>query len=171
MRLFIAYDFDKDSIEKLTFLQKNILKKFNNIRLTKSENIHLTIKFIGEYNNYENIVNNLKNSINFPHNFYLKSEIITGFPTIFNARVIVCKFQKNDMLIKIYNEIENRLSSLNIKKENRDFVPHITLARTNYPLKIEEIQYDNNEFKLNGLKLYKSTLTPKGPIYEILYEF
>ncbi|MCX8058543.1 MAG: RNA 2',3'-cyclic phosphodiesterase [Spirochaetes bacterium] len=172
MRLFFAYDFDKESLHKLILLQKMYLSSFKNIRLTKEMNLHLTIKFIGEFDDYQLIIDKIKSidSIN-SSNINLTSSIITAFPSIFNARVIVCKFDENNKLNKIYSIIEENLKYLNIKKEDRDFVPHITLARTNFPIMMKEIFFNKENFLINRLKLYKSTLTKNGPIYDVIYEF
>ena len=178
MRLFIAYDFDDISSDKFISLQKRFLSKLDLIRLTKKETFHLTVKFIGDFENTKMIIDKLKDNdfIKNSKNLLLNSNLITAFPNIFNSRVIVCKFNRNETLYSLFKQVENNLSDIGIKKDERDFTPHITLARTIKPIKFNEIYLKEsnlfeNEFKITNLILYNSTLTKKGPIYDPIYVF
>ena len=86
MRLFIAYDFDDISIDKFIYLQKRFLSKLDLIRLTKKETFHLTVKFIGDFENIKMIIDKLKDNdfIKNSKNLILSSNLITAFPNIFN---------------------------------------------------------------------------------------
>ncbi|MEJ5273470.1 MAG: 2'-5' RNA ligase family protein, partial [Spirochaetota bacterium] len=104
--------------------------------------------------------------------------------------VIVNKFRGDITLfdegIKIienkFNEIEKILDNIGIKKEQRSFKPHLTIARVkyadfncfnNFKYWGKLIGFEENKliFKLNKLKLYQSILTPQKPIYKVIYEF
>ena len=67
----------------------------------------------------------------------------------------------------------------NIGKEDKDAIPHLTIARVRSPRDKETIakivkRYEKESFgtmQVDKIKLKKSTLTPKGPKYEDLRVF
>ncbi|MCP4157241.1 MAG: RNA 2',3'-cyclic phosphodiesterase, partial [bacterium] len=71
------------------------------------------------------------------------------------------------------------LEEFGIEKEQRDFRPHITVARNkknfNFKPFLRKIEQFNEEFiataKVTHFQIYQSELTPGGPIYTILKEF
>jgi 2'-5' RNA ligase len=86
---------------------------------------------------------------------------------------------KNGVQIgKIASKIDEQISGLGFKKEKRDFSAHLTIARVRSAKNKEKIlqiieKYRDMEFgnfKVNYIKLKKSELTSKGPIYTTLRE-
>ncbi len=64
---------------------------------------------------------------------------------------------------------------MRFEKEDRNFHPHITLARLKKPRDLQEVvtsqnleKYKDCSIKVDCVTLFKSTLTPKGAIYECL---
>ena len=63
-------------------------------------------------------------------------------------------------------------------KKEKDFKAHITLARVNYPEdkkqyleQLKKIKIEKKKIEVNNFRLIKSTLNPKGPVYEDLAVF
>ena len=58
------------------------------------------------------------------------------------------------------------------------FLGHITLGRVKFVKdkkqfieKLKSIKIEEKELKVDSFKLYKSTLTSQGPIYEVIEEY
>ena len=167
MRLFIAIDFNelKDYFIEL----QGLLPKNAKLSLTKS--FHITLKFLGEIqpNAAENIVKILKNIKFEPFPVFLDS--IGVFPTENHIRVVWVGVKPEDKVLEMQKDVDESLKLL-FKKE-KDFKAHVTLARVKYPdnkksfvEQLKKIKIENKKMEINNFRLIKSTLTPKGPIYE-----
>lgn len=172
MRLFIAIDFNelKDYFIEL----QKILPK--NAKLSPTKSFHITLKFLGEVQpeKVETIINNLK-MIKF-RQFTAFLDNIGIFPTENYIRVVWVSIKPEDKVLELQKNIDDTLKPL-FKKE-KDFKAHITLARVKYPEdkkqfleQLKKIKVENKKIELKDFRLIKSTLTPKGPIYEDLAIF
>lgn len=172
MRLFIAIDFNelRDYFVEL----QSLLPK--NAKLSFTKTFHITLKFLGEVqpNNVEIIVDILKNIKFEPFSVFLGS--IGIFPTENYIRVVWIGLNPEEKVLELQNKIDEYLKPL-FKKE-KGFKAHITLARVKYPEdkksfveQLKKIKVGNKKVEIKNFKLIKSTLTPKGPIYEDLTVF
>ncbi len=184
IRSFIAFDLEnKTTIKKIDIFSERIKEFQQGVKLVKPENIHLTMKFLGEIK--ESVASKIYKIIDKEINeeFFSDKPIIynlKGVGNFKNFSIIWIKIEgNNELLQQIKNIIEEELyKQLKIKKDERQqFNPHITIARLNRK-KInyrtfndfkEEIKQNKNkdfgEFYIKKIKLKKSVLTPKGPIY------
>ncbi|MHA1914281.1 MAG: RNA 2',3'-cyclic phosphodiesterase [Promethearchaeota archaeon] len=187
IRSFIAIELnDKETIENITFFSSRLKLSQQKLKLVKPENLHLTVKFIG------NIPETLAPKIY----SVIKDEINNG---LFQGKTLkfflkgVGQFNKFSVLwIKLVGEIEFLQSikdlvenllheKLNIPHDKRQqFKPHLTIGR----LRKERINYKTidvfrrlinenkslefGEFNIDRVKLKKSELTKTGPIYSDL---
>ena len=167
MRLFIAIDFNelKDYFIEL----QSLLPKNAKISYTKA--FHLTLKFLGEFepNNADIIIDILKN-IKF-NAFPVFLDSIGVFPTENYIRVVWIGLKPEDKILDLQKRIDDALKKL-FKKE-KDFKAHITLARVKYTEdkksfieQLKKIKVENKKVEIKNFKLVKSTLGPKGPVYE-----
>lgn len=172
MRVFIGIPLSlktKDQIgEILDYFKQRIDQKINWVKV---DNLHITLKFIGNietYNltNIDQSLNNIKQQL-IKEKYYLK--FIDLMPAV-NPKIIYLKID-NDNLPKIMALIDKYLN--NSSMHDKNYLPHVTLGRikdkinkTNinilkkYPVNISET--------FECFILYKSTLTPQGPIYQPL---
>lgn len=169
MRLFIAIDFDEIK-DYFIELQRQLPK---NARLSLTKTFHLTLKFLGEFQSdkVETIINSLKN-IKFEA-FPVFLDSIGIFPTENYIRVVWVGLKPEDKILELQKNIDESLKSL--FREEKDFKAHITIARVKYPedkkqflQQIKKIKVENKRVEIKDFRLVKSTLTPKGPIYEDL---
>ncbi|WP_456371508.1 RNA 2',3'-cyclic phosphodiesterase [Methanocaldococcus sp.] len=173
MRLFIAIDIPEKLKEKIANFQKQI--KMKGIKLVEKENLHITVKFLGEVD--ENLLNEILNLDLSIKPVKIKLNQLNVFPNMNYIRVIWIGAY-GDNLIKIFEDVDKKLANLGFKKE-REYVPHLTIGRVKFienkkqlKDKIEKFKdIDFGEFEAKKLKLYKSTLTPNGPIYEVIKEW
>lgn len=180
LRSFIAIPIEKQEIiDNVHSIQNKIKKTSASIKYVKQKNFHILLKFLG------NISNNTKSKIipllseisNKHSSFNIKIEGVDVFPSLNYIRVIWVGVSKGKrQLEKLSKDIENFLTKINIPKENRKYIPHITLGRMNSGKNKEEVKkiIENNkdsnfgEIEVNEFKLFKSDLTKKGPIYTVL---
>ena len=156
MRLFIAIDLDNE--EYFKELQDQL--KSDNIKATYPKSFHLTLKFLGETNKQEEIIQTLK-QIKFKE-LNLKTTNIGFFPSENYIRVIWLGLEDHEELNKLQNQIEKALEPFNFKKDYKDFHPHITLARIKFIKdkqilinKINKIKIEQKEFKIRGLSNFR----------------
>ena len=176
MRLFIAIEIPEDIKEYLTKIQEEIDINSNKIGFVKKEQIHLTLKFLGEVqpNDIELIKENLK-KITF-NKFSVQLNKVGVFPNKNYIRVIWIGLEPEQNILELQKQIDESLKKL--FKKDTNFKPHLTLARVKFINnkeefieKLKNINIENKKIEINNFKLIKSTLTPTGPVYEDLDVF
>ena len=177
-RGFIAIDID--FLPKLIEFEKEIKETGANLKLVKPENVHVTLKFLGDteedlVSEIERIIRNAVEDVN-PFSIQLKG---TGvFPNQNYIKVIWVGIEHGDQIGTIAQNIDSQISKLGFKKEKRGFSPHLTIARVKTAKNKEKLlhiieKYRDVEFadiRVDSIKLKKSDLTQKGPIYTTLKE-
>ena len=180
IRLFIAIDLPQEVREKLYQLSLEIKSQIKDLRPTKPDNIHLTLKFLGytPSPDLENIKNALEETASKTKTFKIKLEELGAFPNFNYFRVLWASLSLGEAEIKMLKEnLDEELSLIGIEKDDRAFKVHITFARIkpkkrNIDLKktLEEKRIDFEDMiTIKALHLYQSTLTRSGPIYTKLH--
>jgi 2'-5' RNA ligase len=180
IRSFFSFDIeDQATIRRLTEAQKMLASTGANLKLVKPQNIHLTVRFLGDIppSRVDAIHEEMK-QLSFTH-FTVELTGLSAFPKLTYPRVVWAGIRKGaDELKTIFEQLEPRLRGLGFKPDRKGFSPHLTIARVrsgrNKAQLIKLIrQMENHEFgavKTKCLKLKKSELTPRGPIYSTLRE-
>jgi len=180
LRTFIALELSPEIRQELSKIQKELKKSGADAKWVKPENIHLTLKFLGNtpVDKIPLINNLLQETANQCKSFDISISDLGVFPRIESPRVIWVDInQGKEELIKFAGEIENKLSDLGFIKEDRPFQTHVTLARIKSSLnrlnlaeKLKAINPPPLSQRVDKITFFKSTLTPQGPVYEILKE-
>ncbi len=126
MRLFIAIDLSEDLRSKLAALPHEL----PGAKWVKREQIHLTLRFLGEIagEKAEEITTRLR-VVEVPE-FSLRLQSGGYFPPKSrNPRVLWLGTERAAPLVSLKEQIDEVLLELGIDPEERDFHPHITLAR------------------------------------------
>ncbi|MEM4195112.1 MAG: RNA 2',3'-cyclic phosphodiesterase [Candidatus Anstonellales archaeon] len=165
MRLFIGIDLPAGIKEKIFAIEKELPAE--SIKPVAKENLHITIKFIGEREDESGIVSALEKVENEP--IEIKVSGVGAFPSREYINVVWVGAEGN--LEPLVRKIENAL-----KMRNERFEGHITIARVKRKIDAKKFferygKENFGEFTAKSFVLYKSTLTPRGPIYEKLKEF
>jgi len=171
MRLFIAIKIPQEIKDNLSVVQEQIRNDTAKIKWVNKEQMHLTLKFLGEVqpNITEKVKKELK-KINFePFSVYLDS--IGIFPSEDYIRVIWVGLKPEDTINELRNGIDESLKEFFPRQKN--FNVHLTLGRVKFVKdkdkfikNLRKIKIENKKINVNGFKLMKSTLSQKGPIYE-----
>ncbi|UCD13881.1 MAG: RNA 2',3'-cyclic phosphodiesterase [Thermoplasmatales archaeon] len=177
-RGFIAVDIDAKPV--IVQFLKDITSSNADVKLVEPQNIHVTLKFLGDVQDdkIDQIEQIMKDSVEEVKPFTVKL-IGTGvFPNKNYIRVVWIGIQDAENIVTISGNINEKLSQIGFKKEKRGFSAHLTVGRVktakNKEVLLKTIEkYRNFEFSIqevNSIKLKKSELTPKGPIYTTLKE-
>src|SRR4029077_10563798 len=129
MRLFIALDIDDPIRERIARFVDEIRNLSPDARWVKLESLHVTLKFIGEQRDEhgEKVKQALKGVS--AATTEIKFHGYGFFPTPKSARVFWIGMESGPQLAQLAAAIDERMANLGIKKEDRAFSPHLTLAR------------------------------------------
>lgn len=180
IRSFIAFDINNPSVlQKFGEVQDFLVKTGADLRLVMPENIHITLRFLGDIpaSRVDEIHEGMKR-VDFSA-FECEVHGLGVFPDLRYARVVWAGIKKgSDELNSAANQLEPQLRKLGFRADPKGFSPHLTLARVRtgrnkaeLARSIQElVDYDFGIVKADCLRLKKSVLTPKGPIYSTLRE-
>jgi len=171
LRTFIAIDFPSDIIKEIARIQEIISKKPFTGKLIELENLHLTLKFLGEVN--ETLLTKTKqalSTIKFP-TLNLQLNHVGTFNYKNKPKIVWIKVTGN--IFALQKKIDESLKDL-IPTEKR-FMSHLTIARIKYVKDklgftdyISKIKLKKIKFQVNSFKLKSSDLQAQGPIYTTL---
>jgi len=84
------------------------------------------------------------------------------------ARVIWVGFEEDKELVELSLKVDTIVDSLGFPKRDKPFVPHITLARTEKPVNVENFKVKNLTFFAKEVVIYQSILAKPNAIYKSL---
>lgn len=179
VRSFIAVDVDEpDLVAEIVKIQEQIASSSARIKLVERQNLHFTLKFLGDVE--ESRLDVVKTTMEKvlkefrPFSMYLRG--LGAFPRINRPNVIWVGVEDGrEVFVEIAKKLDNALSKHGFRREGRRFEPHLTIARVkgysgDLPEVIRRIgDVEVGQLKVDEVRLKKSTLTPKGPIYDTLH--
>lgn len=182
LRLFIAIELPEMIRKPLSdSLKDSIVIKKKKARLTSKENLHITLKFLGDVQQDKrgDLQAAIANSVGGIGPFELKIHSGGVFPTIKKPRILWAGFDLSKELSVLVNNLENEFEKIGYSKDLKPFQPHITLARipdyvsTMIPVEKDEIiknleKIDLPPFTVDKISLMKSILLPGKPEYQVI---
>lgn len=178
MRLFVGIPLPQDVLEGLRPLLEDWRNNVGGVRYVEPENLHITLKFIGEVDvrRVERIAA-LLDAVAFTP-FTVRLEGMGAFPSVEHPRVVWVGIRDGfDRIVEISAEVDRLLSAEGVPRESRAFHPHVTIGRVKgqsraVSEKIKEYcGCSFGTFVVERFVLYRSTLTPDGPVYEELRSY
>ena len=181
IRSFIAFDINEESvITEMKDVQASLAKTGAHLKMVKPENIHVTMRFLGNisFSMIEKVHEEMRRIKYTAFDIQIKG--IGVFPHPRHIKVIWAGITEGaDELKDISIQLEQQLKKLGFPHDRKGFSPHLTIARVKSSRKKSELAkfVEDNSIREFGtirgecLKLKKSTLTPKGPVYSTLKEF
>ncbi len=181
IRSFIAFKLPDTIISEISGLQKDIKARGLNIRWVKPENIHLTLKFLGDIaiSDQDIIKQAISAAVEGYAGFSIYARGIGVFPGVKRPRVIWTGINgQQEHLIDLQKSIEQGLETIGIKPDNRPYKGHLTIGRAKGrldPKKIVDVMKEFGGFKTEPFAadrviLFKSDLKPQGAVYTPLAE-
>ncbi len=181
IRSFLAFDIESDTVlNRLATAQRQLVQTGADMKLVEPQNIHITIRFLGNITPamVEEIFDEMKQVEFTPFNVQIKG--LGAFPNPRYPRVAWAGItQGAEQLKNIFNQLEPRLRGLGFTPDTRGFSPHLTIARVRSGRNKQQLadsltknaNYEIGAVDARCLRLKKSALTPRGPIYSTLKEF
>jgi len=182
IRSFLAFPISGLFQEKVKNILDDLQAADADVKWVKLENIHLTIKFLGgmEENCIERVMSLLDQRCRefVPITSYLSQ--IGAFPDLQHPKIVWAVLDDSKQEIqRIVELLRGDIEKFGIAQDEHPFKPHLTLGRvrssTNLKDLIQKIRQMTFEKKteqiFDKIILYKSTLTPQGPIYDVLREY
>ncbi len=169
-RLFAALDLPAEIKGRL----KRICFGLPRTRWVPEEQLHLTLRFIGEVDGalFQDIRAGLA-GVRAPE-LNLQLEGCGFFPPRKKPRVVWVGIAENQELLQLRNKIEKIIRQVGLEPEKRKFAPHITVARLQSPplKKVTDFlaansMFSTQPFVVDHFSLYSSLLTPGGAIHTI----
>jgi len=181
MRIFVAVKLEEEKIvDRIINLQEDLAKAGLRAKFVEPENLHFTLKFIGEVppETVEKVRRVLSEVSGTP--FTLEMRGVGGFPSLSRPRVIWIGVRQGDsMLIELSSSIEKILSEkAGIKRSSKEFHPHLTIARVKgfVPAAARKLLEEHKDtvfgdIRVDRFLLMRSRLTPRGPIYTVIESY
>jgi 2'-5' RNA ligase len=176
MRLFTAIDLPSDVLLRLERLI-SALRPEALIKWSPLDNLHVTTKFIGEWPEarFEELHDAL---VSMPSRdcFQVSLHDLGWFPNERSPRVLWAGVHGGSALERLAAETEQCLLPLGVKKEDREFSPHLTLARIKNPVplrrlrqKVQDMQpAPLGQFDVSQFALFRSDPGSNSSIYRKL---
>ncbi len=122
MRLFIAIQFEENILDALTDFQADLKSQGVTGNYTRRENLHITLAFIGEYGNPEDILDAME-QVDF-RAIEISLDGVGSFGELFWVGLA-----DNPQLIGYVKRLRRELAEQGIPFDKKRFSPHITLIR------------------------------------------
>ncbi len=182
IRVFIAIEIADEIKERLSEYIDKLRRAGADVKWVVPENIHLTLRFLGyiEKDTLPGLNKIVSDAVSSQEPFNISIGNIGAFPSLKRPRIVyVCVDEKENNLLKLYENLNKQVEGLGIKEESRKYVGHITLGRIRTQKNISNLtsalKSETDRFfgleKVSYLTLMQSNLTPKGPIYTKLNNF
>lgn len=173
MRVFIAVEIPSGVREQIVKIMARLQRSGADVKWVEDINLHFTLKFLGEIDEQKVgiLEKELSRTVADIKSFGIEIKGLGSFERV----VWVGSGVGAEGLKDLAKKIENLTVGMKIaKREEREFVPHIAIGRIrghknlkNLQAEIEKVKSSEfGGFEVESLVVMKSTLTPRGPIYE-----
>ena len=175
MRAFVAV-FPPPELREEALARARRLSLRGRVRWSKPENVHLTLKFLGDVR--EEILDGLCTAVEevCEHHTTFDAGLagFGAFPSARHAQVLWAGIGIGfDGLRSLTTDLDAVLAPLGFEREKRPYTPHLTLGRARgQPASFEPRPEEYiGEFRVRRVELTESTLTPEGAVYRTVRAF
>ena len=174
IRTFVAVDLPEELRTNLTGVHRGL--EGIKVRLVSKENIHFTLKFLGDIEDSKiEVIKEGLEAVEFdPVDIDIAG--LGAFPKPQRPRVLWAGIRGD--LGNVHMQVEDALQAVGFSREKKTYSPHVTIGRFKrfYPEEAKAVESIIDKYKdhmfgsftVDGFSMKKSTLTPRGPIYEDL---
>jgi 2'-5' RNA ligase len=179
LRSFIAIELDPEIKAVINRFENEIKPKApSGLRWVKPDQLHLTLKFLGDITLMQ--VDSLSGAISRVaaenHTFTLQVRGTGAFPNWRKPRTLWVGINQSDDLTSLFRQLDTEIGTLGFSPEGKPYSPHLTLCRvSDYvdPLMVIPLQKAFDVFaatslpawRVNEVVFFKSRLQPGGPVY------
>ena len=185
LRVFIAVELPPPVVQNLETLTRELKQDGLKLRWVKSNNIHMTLKFLGEVPQKDiaaiEAAMSRVSGVAVPSSLHFTLQGMGVFPNIRRPRVLWVGIGGDLMALdRLFKSVDAHLADEGFAEEQRAFKPHLTLARIpdrgkswGSPHQLLQVIEDRGKFvsdpfECRQLTLFKSDLRPTGAQYTVL---
>lgn len=171
IRLFVAVDLP----ERIQPYVENLGQTLVGARPVPPEQMHLTLKFIGEVES--GLVADIRECLHTvrAQPFTMRLQGVGYFPPRGAPKVVWAGVEPQEGVLRLRNSVEKSLRDTGLPRDKKKFFPHLTLCRlkNSPPKKVARFLETNAllvtpYFEVEHFTLYSSVLTPKGAIHTVV---
>ncbi len=177
-RAFISVDLPV--LESLKAFTEELRRTGASLKVVDVSQVHLTVKFLGDTEEalVPRIGDAMRASVAGIRPFTVRLAGTGAFPNLRRMNVVWVGMEGAEPLAEISRRLEESLEPLGYPRERRAFSPHVTIARVKGPRGLDDVRRvlearardAFGEASVDGIRLKKSVLTPKGPLYSTVGE-
>jgi len=181
IRAFIAIPLNPKIQHSIGHMQDHLKKNNNDVKWVKLENIHITLKFLGNVDMEQ--INSVKQVLAIltqnTRPFKVELSQLGAFPNINHPRTLwVGLKDSKQQLSRIAAALDKALGKIGFQDDQKPFSPHVTIGRIRSSKNINLLSRSMSNYQISQdqtqtvskIILFKSTLSSQGPIYESLYQ-
>lgn len=174
IRLFVALDLPESVRDRLAGMAGGV----PNARWVPPENMHLTLRFIGEVENgLAQDIDTALTKLRAP-GFDIELDGVGFFGKASAARVLWAGVRRSEPLLRLQSKVETALWDAGVAAEERKFAPHVTIARMRRAPadRVQNFVADHAAFlsgpiPVDHITLYSSFRSDSGPVYRAEAEY
>ncbi|MCS6828065.1 MAG: RNA 2',3'-cyclic phosphodiesterase [Caldilinea sp.] len=196
MRTFIAIDLTPSLRQQVESTQRRLMRQLlaqkldRAVRWVAVHNLHLTLHFLGEIEEAQlsALTDRLAAATTHHLPMQLRIEGVGCFPNSNRPNVIWCGVGGDlQALARLQSDVTAAVRSVGIQGDDKPFKPHLTIGRTQRNITVGQLRAvgaavaelaalpshasAGTPDRIDEVILYKSELTPSGPIYTRLGVF
>ncbi len=180
VRLFVAVEIADKSAYQIDKLIAQLAATGADVKWVESGLFHITLKFLGDVDQTEivSVCREIQKAVAKTDPFEIRALGAGAFPKIELPRTIWLGIDKGqEEITALFNAVEQASIKMGFVRENKPFVPHITLGRIRKPNaalkdlseKIADFpRYDAGKSFISKVVVMASELTKRGPVYSVL---
>ena len=178
MRLFVAVDLDDTVRKNIQDVESELASKHNNQNFVKAENLHFTLKFLGEVDEKDvtPIGKGILAAVEASAPFDLRVSGMGRFGSRKFARIVwVGVREGREEMARLSAALEKSLSKF--RPAGKSTCPHITICRAkgNTAALMDDVEKlkarDFGVLKVGSIKQKSSELNTRGAVYKDIAEF
>lgn len=184
IRAFIAINISPDILERIDQVSSELKSRLKGvpIRWVPADNIHLTLKFLGNVStsNLEMLKEILDKIVSGHQACDISVGGIGAFPKPNNPRVLWVGMEVAGELVSLQHDIEVETARLGYSREHRPFSAHLTIGRVSRNASAQDVHAISGVLesykvgflgasRIREVYLYRSDLKPDGAVYTAIH--
>ena len=184
IRAFIAVDLPPDIQDCLKSISEQLKEQMGpvQIRWVIPENIHLTLKFLGDVslNNIPVLTDLLERETASLKPMVISIGGIGAYPKVRSPRVVWVGIEAPQEMYSLQRIVDTQLNRIGYAPDKRSFSPHLTLGRVSRNSTPQEVKKIGEVLasqkigflgvaRIHGIHLYRSDLKPSGAVYTKMF--
>jgi 2'-5' RNA ligase len=184
IRAFIAVDLPDDVQDCLDTVSTQLKEQMGPVpvRWVPPENIHLTLKFLGDVSlaNIDVLTELLELEAATLKPLVISIGSVGAYPKVRNPRVVWVGIEAPQELFALQRSIDSQLNRIGYSPENKPFSPHLTLGRVSRNATPQDVRKIGDVLasqkigflgvaRIRAIHLYRSDLKPSGAVYSKLF--